>query len=130
MAKTEKAVQQEIRLAVGGRADVSIFRQNVGKLWAASRTKRIPGTRDVILFDARRVNAGLCPGSSDLIGWQSITITPEMVGQKIAVFTAIEVKGPRGRATKPQQNFVDVVIRAGGTGVIARSADEALEGLK
>ena len=30
--------------------------------------------------------------SSDLIGWTTITITPAMVGKKVAIFTAIEVK--------------------------------------
>lgn len=30
--------------------------------------------------------------TSDLIGWTTVTITPEMVGKSIAVFTAFEVK--------------------------------------
>jgi len=30
--------------------------------------------------------------SSDLVGWTSVVITPEMVGKTVAIFTAIEVK--------------------------------------
>ena len=38
--------------------------------------------------------------SSDLIGWTEIIITPEMIGKRVAVFTAIEVKKEAWRSTK------------------------------
>lgn len=82
-----------------------IFRNNVGCLRAE---------------DGRYVDFGLCVGSSDLIGWQSVDITPEMVGRKVAVFTAVEVKGPRGRLEKAQANFLRRVKEAGGVAMIAR----------
>jgi hypothetical protein len=72
------------------------------------------------------VKYGVCnPGGSDLIGWTSVVVTPEMVGRNVAVFTAIEVKDVRGRASDPQKNFIKVVREAGGFAGIAKSVAEA-----
>lgn len=58
--------------------------------------------------------------SSDLIGVTPVTITPDMVGQVIGVFTAVETK-PTGWHLIPsddrglaQQKFHDIVKKAGG----------------
>lgn len=75
-----------------------------------------------LLYDRQGnpIRAGLCVGSSDLIGWTSITITPEMVGKSVAVFTAVEAKTKNVRTTPEQQNFIDRVKMAGGIGEIIR----------
>lgn len=65
------------------------------------------------------------PGGSDLIGYRRVTITPEMVGQDLAVFAAVEVKTPKGRVKAEQQQFVDHIRSAGGIAGVARSVDEA-----
>lgn len=65
------------------------------------------------------------PGGSDLIGYRRVTVTPEMVGQDLAVFAAVEVKTPKGRVKPEQQQFVDHIRGAGGIAGIARSVDEA-----
>ena len=91
------------------RGDTRLFRNNVG-------------------FDAtNKVKYGLAPGSSDLIGWKTITITPQHVGRKIAVFTAIEVKKPGGRISPKQQRFCDFVDQCGGLSGICYSIEEAQE---
>jgi hypothetical protein len=72
------------------------------------------------------VRYGLQPGSSDLIGWRTVTITPDMVGQRIAVFTSIEVKTPTGRVKPEQQQWLDAVQAAGGIAGVARSVEDAL----
>jgi len=73
------------------------------------------------------VNYGIPgPGGSDLIGLHSLTITPDMVGKRVAVFTAIEVKSDTGKATADQIAFLDFVTAMGGIAGVARSADEAL----
>jgi hypothetical protein len=83
----------------------------------------------------RWITYGLGVGSSDLIGYQVRIITPEMVGQKVAVFTAIEVKKP-GRDTthadhlRRQQAWIDAVVVDGGIGRIVRSEEELIEALK
>jgi hypothetical protein len=66
-------------------------------------------------------------GGSDEIGWTTVIITPEMVGKKLAVFTAIEVKSETGRASADQKLFIGSVQRGGGIAGIARSAEDYRE---
>jgi hypothetical protein len=108
----EQELQNQIRLAISKKPTVRMFRNNVGAL----TTK-----------DGRLVTFGLCAGSSDLIGFQSVTITPEMVGQKVAIFTAIEVKTDKGKVSPAQTKFVEMVRKHGGIGAIVRSVDDAVE---
>lgn len=75
------------------------------------------------LADGRYLTSGLCVGSSDLIGYYPVTITPAMVGRTVAVFVAVEAKGPRGVVRKPQQQFVDAINHAGGIATITKSSD-------
>ena len=104
----EAYVQNKIRLAVGS-GDVRLFRNNTGAL---------------LDMQGRLVKFGLCKGSSDLIGFRSITITPDMVGQKIAVFSAIEVKD-KGKATVDQKNFINIINNAGGYAGVAKNVNDA-----
>lgn len=108
--KSETTLQNEIRLELGKRKNLRMFRNNVGMI--------------------NGVQFGLCVGSSDLIGFKSITITPEMVGQKVAVFTAIEVKTDKGKVSPAQTKFVEMVRSFGGIGAVVRSVDDALMHLK
>jgi hypothetical protein len=100
-----------------------MFRNNTGQGWQGQRLQSRPGT--VLLSDPRPLHAGLVKGSSDLIGWKTITVTPEMVGRKLAIFAAVEVKTERGRITVDQLNFIEQVRSAGGIAGIARSPEEA-----
>ncbi len=104
--KSETALQNEIRLELGKHKNVRLFRNNVGQIGGLS--------------------FGLCVGSSDLIGFQSVTVTPEMVGQKIAVFTAIEVKTDKGKVSPAQTKFTEMVKSFGGKSAIVRSVDDAV----
>ena len=122
---SEARVQNEIRLALG--RDVVLFRQNVGKGWTGNATTLPDGS--VHIRQPRILHAGLCKGSSDLIGWRSLTVTPEMVGKTVAVFSAVEVKGPKGRPTPEQVTFISNVKHAGGFACVARTIDEARAGL-
>ena len=106
---SEQRIQQEIRLAIS-KGDCRVFRNNTGTL------------RDQ---HGRPVQFGLCKGSADLIGWTTRTVTPEMVGQQVAVFTSIEVKTPTGRLRPEQQQWLDAVQAAGGIAGIARSVEDA-----
>lgn len=129
----EHVVQNEIRIALG--RDAVLFRNNVGQAWAGQATKVTKSglapvqVGDVIVRNARPFHAGLCKGSSDLIGWRSVTVTPEMVGQKVAIFCAVEVKDGRGRPTKEQVHFINTLVGAGGLGCVAWSVEDARKGL-
>ena len=118
---SEHRIQNEIRLAISGKA--TLFRNNVGTAWIGDASKLKDGS--VLIRNPRIFHAGLCEGSSDLIGWRSLTITPEMVGQTVAVFAALEVKSKTGRATAGQKNFCQRVTEAGGFAGIVKSPDDA-----
>ncbi len=111
---TETDILKEIRVALGSHG-VRLFRNNVGQC----RTE----FGAVIVF-------GLCKGSSDLIGWATREITPDMVGQRVAIFTALEVKKPGRSATPEQRTFIKVVKNHGGIAAVVKSVDEAKEILK
>jgi hypothetical protein len=113
VANAETDLQQRIRLALGTRHDLRLFRNQVGQL---------PDPRT-----GRPVQFGLARGSADLIGWRTVVVTPEMVGQRLAVFTSIEVKTTTGRLTPAQHAWLGVVRGAGGIAGIARSVGDALQ---
>jgi hypothetical protein len=106
---SEQTIQQQIRLALS-RGRVRLFRNNTGTL------------RDQ---HGRPVTFGLAKGSADLIGWTTRTITPDMVGQQVAVFTSIEVKAATGRLRPEQRQWLEAVQAAGGIAGIARSVEDA-----
>lgn len=105
---------KNIRLALANIGTI-LFRNNVGTL------------KDK---NGQYVTFGLCVGSSDLIGWKTIEIMPEMLGRKYAVFVACEVKQPGKFPTIPQQRFIAAVREAGGIGVVATSVEEALDAIQ
>lgn len=88
--------------------------------------------------NGRPVRYGLCNESaiqnkniksSDLIGITPITITQEMVGQKIGVFTAIEVKKENWKfkgdeRENAQLNFITWIKSLGGRAGFASSIDD------
>lgn len=115
-AMTEK---NEInRLLLDLPSNMRLFRNNVGTAWAGVIVAKTSST--ITLREARPLHAGLCVGSSDLIGWTTVEITEDMVGDKVAVFTAIEVKAGNTKTTDAQANFVDQVNNAGGFASIKR----------
>lgn len=65
-------------------------------------------------------------GAGDWIGWRSVTITPAMVGRRVALFANIEAKSPGRNADPDQSAFIDYVLAAGGIAGVAHSATEAL----
>lgn len=105
----ERDIQAEIWHAIARFS--RMFRNNVGAFKRGDRW----------------INFGLVKGSSDLVGWTPVEITQDMVGQTVAVFTAIECKAKKGRATPPQLFFIERVKLDGGYAGIARSVEDALE---
>ena len=113
MSNKETTLQQEIRLALGQLPDLRMFRNQVGQL---------PDMRT-----GRPVQFGLAKGSSDLIGFKTIEVTSDMVGQRLAVFTSIEVKTAKGKLSPMQHNWLSCVNKAGGITGVARSVQDAIQ---
>ena len=123
---SEHEIQQRILLACGS-GIARLWRNNVGTSWAGQATKITPGNiravaaalrpGDVVVRQGRPLHAGLCVGSSDLIGYRQV--------DGVAQFVALEVKSATGRATAEQIQFIDHINGAGGVAGIVRSIDTA-----
>jgi hypothetical protein len=87
----------------------------------------------------RQIRYGLCNDSptlakrvksSDFIGITPVLITPQMIGQVIGVFTAVETKAsdwkfsPSDERALAQSAFHDIVRRAGGFAGFARHIED------
>jgi hypothetical protein len=124
---SEHEIQQRLLLACS-RGPVRLFRNNTGLGWAGQSTKVTQGNLravaahlqpgDVVIRQGRPLHAGLCVGSSDLIGWRTTE-------SGLAQFVAVEVKSERGRVSSEQTRFIDAVNQAGGCAGIARSVGDA-----
>lgn len=115
-----------------------LFRLNTGMAWVTSGGKAtrlpsgdvlVPGGRPMTLGFGRPDNKPVA-GAGDLIGWHSMVITPEMVGCRVAVFTSVECKRPKGgRASADQENWRDQVRADGGIAVIANTPTVAQDAI-
>jgi hypothetical protein len=113
---SESTILREVWQAVGNRA--VIFRLNTGMALAYSG-------RPVSLGFARPDGKPVS-GASDLIGWTPLRVTADMVGHKIAIFTALEIKNSDGGKHRPaQEHFLKRLIIDGGIGGFCNSAEEA-----
>lgn len=114
---TESALLKQIQVAAS-RAGARLFRNTVAFGYIGSRTRR-NADGSITIYDPRPIHAGLCVGSSDLIGWDA-------AGR----FLAIEGKTGRVRVTTEQAQFIRAVNAAGGVGLVAHSPADVLSALK
>lgn len=131
MAAKESNVWKRCLLEAARRFPAArIFRNNVGSGWLGPGFTMRPGQvyqaegGERLITRPQLVDFGLMKGSGDGIGWHSIEITPEMVGQRVAVFVSLEAKAEHGRASKDQINWLQQVHAAGGIAVIVSDPDQ------
>lgn len=101
---------------------VTLWRVNTGRAWVGSGKPVRNPDGSVTLYGARPITLGFglingdpVTGTSDLCGMTSIIVTPEMVGQRVAVFTAIETKeSGGGHKREDQKDYIKFVRDAGG----------------
>ena len=137
---SESTVQRNVWLALARRAvaRVTLFRLNTGRAWLSSLgpkgvIKMADGS--VLIKAARSIALGFADptgnplvGAADLNGWTTITITPEMVGRNVAVYTGIETKETGGGQKRAAQIiFAKQVHAAGGIAGFASSVQQANE---
>mgnify|MGYP001423067164 CR=1 FL=1 len=139
--RTNAITQQ--RLIDASRAGRKLFRNHVGTAYQGKTTqintaaqmyavgKRIASKQKincVLVENPRFCKFGLHTGSGDLIGWAEKTITPDMVGQKIAVFASEEIKSKNDRMSKEQKAWHFAVKLAGGiSNIVKEQPDGSIE---
>jgi len=109
-----------------GRGAVRLFRANAGMAWTGRVVARNART---ITIENPRPFHGMPDGFADLIGWRSIVVDESMVGQRVALFVALEVKHGKGRTSAAQRRFHDAVHAAGGIAIIARDEQSVADAL-
>jgi hypothetical protein len=112
----EKTVSNKIRL-IASKNNAVLWRNNVGCFNSEKGYVRYG-----LANESKKMNSSF--KSSDLIGITAIEITPDMVGQTVGVFTAVEVKKKgweyKGTAReKAQLAFLNYVRKLGGIGIFS-----------
>ena len=107
----ERDVMREIANAAQRQSNVKLWRNNMGMVET--------GNGGMLRY-------GVGPlGALDFIGYRTITITADMVGKRIAQFSAVEAKRPGLQAKPEQRDFIDSVVADGGVAGVAHSWEEA-----
>lgn len=88
-------------------------------------TSAIITPQDVLIRDAKPIRAGMCVGVTDLVGWTTITVEPEHIGKKLAVFTAIECREDLPMAPD-RKKFIESVKLAGGFAKIVENVKDLI----
>ncbi len=127
------ALVQQVLIHVS-RLGWRMFKNAVGSAWHGYVTEEYmisnkKGDHKVIeLHKAYKINYGLQPGSSNLVGYRTVKIRPEDVGKRLAQFCAVECKtGQYALVTEEQRNFLSQVQKAGGYAAIATMRSEEIE---
>jgi hypothetical protein len=113
-ASTESGVSKRVRLE-SVREGTMLWRNNVG----AYQDERGVWVRYGLANESKQMNQRI--KSSDLIGIKPVLISPDMVGQTIGQFVAVETKKPgwsfSGTARENAQlKFIEMIIAKGGIG--------------
>ena len=109
----ETKIQRAIMIAIS-QAGHTVWRNETGNFWTGRVIHKDGNT--TTLANAQMIPCGLTKGSADLIG-----ITNK------GIFFAIEVKTPKGRTSKEQEQFIKHIKLQGGIAGVARSPQDALD---
>jgi hypothetical protein len=116
------SLSDQIRLEAA-QMDAHLWRNNVG----ACTTNDGRFIRFGLANESKQTNAVL--KSADLIGITPVTITPDMVGRTIGVFTSVEEKlyaheltARTGRIVA-QRKWRDLILQKGGIAIITNNVD-------
>lgn len=114
--RSEKAIQNDTLVALWAEIPSSFWwRENTGQAWQGKKVKQ---DKDIlILRDAHPVRFGL-GGIADIMGH----------AQGLAI--AIEMKDLIGRQRKAQINFEKAWTEAGGIYILARTVQQAIDGVR
>lgn len=108
---SETKIVKECLLALSRMPGVKVWRQNSGALKAA---------------DGRLVRFGF-PGCPDIMGFATVTLPN---GSPVGLLVTVECKTQAGRQREAQEAFERVCLSHGVAYVLARSAADAVDGVK
>ena len=115
--KSEAEIQHEIRLQLGQRPDVVLFRNECGVA-----TYERGGRTYTVRY-------GLAKGSADLIGVRRRNVRCECCGGQagtVGQFVALEVKKASGKVSLHQKQWLSLIRKYGGLAGAVRSVEEGL----
>lgn len=122
MGKSESEIQQQIQMNAVKQGCL-LMRNNSGAF--QDKTGRW------VRYGLGHISPNQETKSSDLVGPTTITITPEMVGKSVAIFTAMEIKPAAFKFSESiprhvhQKNFIDWIKLRGGIAGFASSVEES-----
>lgn len=117
MASPENNLIRAILAEHGARPDLRLWRNETAGAWVGSYVGRTT-LGHTVLAHARQIQAGLCVGSSDLIGIHE------------GRFVALEVKAGKDRLRPEQVTFLRVISELGGLSAEVRSVDDVTRVLR
>lgn len=107
-----------------------LFRCNSGQVWQGKevlaecpKCKWKPSVKSIMLLNPRRIHLHE-EGFPDTVGFSVVEITPEMVGERIPVFTAIELKTKNDRLRPAQKRFLEGFRNHGTIAGVARAVED------
>jgi len=123
----ENAVKLSIKKYLATRTDITLASNPSGNAWFGKLIKHMGS--QVVLGFARKMSFGVfSPGGPDMLGVQTITITPDMVGKRIGVFLAAEIKDPiKGRLTVEQIEVLDMLRQRGAIAGVVTSVEDFIK---
>lgn len=130
MSTPEQILSSEIAAAIGAREGLRIWRNNTGRGYVpisdAGRAALLALLRRPGMI--RPIDFGV-PGSTDYLGIAAARCRACGEGP-VGRFVGLEVKTKDGRVSTQQQRFGEMIRSLGGIWIIARSADDARDGIE
>lgn len=127
MGKKENALIKKTLLGMDPRTQ-RLARINSGMGWISEKTVRVVKPTmvkmyqgDLLLRKARPFH-GAPEGTPDICGFTSVTVTEDMVGKKVAIFTGLEVKATGGLRPR-QKRLGEIIKRMGGIFEVVKETD-------
>lgn len=118
----ESDIQSQIQIALS-QAGFYNLRVNSGQFWGG---EVLSHDGQMLLLKHPTKIMGAVAGTSDIIGCVPVVITPDMVGQTVAIFAACEVKRPGERPEKHQERYLALMRSRGAIAGWATSPQEAV----